>query len=60
VENVLYDQKEGGPSGFKLRPHKRRRRALESHSKEVFNLSEKYMIYFNFFIDFSIFSLALL
>ena len=49
---VLYDQKERGPGGFKPRPHKRRRRALESHSKEVFNLSEKYMIDFNLFIDF--------
>jgi hypothetical protein len=45
---ILYDQKEGGPGGFKPRPHKRRRRALESHSKEVFNLSEKYLIDFNF------------
>jgi len=46
---MLYDQKKGGPSGFKPRPHKRRRRALESHSKEVFYLSVKYLIDFNFF-----------
>ena len=52
---VLYGQKEGGSDGFQPRPHKRRRRALESHSKEVFNLSEKYLIDFNFFRFFFIF-----
>lgn len=50
----FYNQKERGPGGFKPRPHKRRRRALESHSKEVFYLSVKNFIYFNFFTCFII------
>jgi hypothetical protein len=42
------DIKKGGPGGFKPKPHKRRRRALKSHSKEVFMFSAKYHADFNF------------
>jgi hypothetical protein len=56
---VLYGHKEGGPGGFKPKPHKRRRRALKSHSEEIFKLSAKHLIDFNFFNQFLYFSLAL-
>jgi hypothetical protein len=46
---VFYGHKERGPGGFKPEPHKRRRRALESHSKEVFKSSAKYYTNFNIF-----------
>ena len=49
---VFYGHKEGGPGGFKPEPHKRRRRALESHSKEVFKSSAKYYTNFNTFNQF--------
>jgi len=57
---MLYDQKEKGPGWFKLRPYKRRRRALESHSTEVFNLSEISLIDFNFFPFFYFFTFLII